>query len=85
MKALHFGVHCSECHSAEVEEIPAEWIALEPAQIMMFLAQGVGMRDAEDNMQAADTISEFMEIHESHGAMPVVTHLDEIFNGREES
>lgn len=83
MKPLHFGVHCSDCSIAEVIEIPNEWIPLEPAQIVLLLSQGVGLLDAEDNMQAVDEIVDFFEVHESHGAKPVTLHMEEIFNARD--
>lgn len=85
MKALHFGVHCSDCGMAEVSEIPSVWLELEPAQVIILLAQGEGAGEPEDNMQAADDITDFLEVHESHGAMPVTLSMEEIFNGREKA
>lgn len=79
MASLHFGVHCPECQVAEVEEIPVTWIAWEPAQIILLLSQGVGIQDAEDCMQAAENITDFLEVHESHGAKPVTLTMSEMF------
>lgn len=82
---LHFGVHCSECSAAEVTEIPEGWIALEPAQAIILLSQGQGIDEPEVNMQVASEITDFFEVHEAHGAMPVILQMSEIFHGRKET
>lgn len=82
MSVLHFGVHCSECSAAELTEVPEEWIGLEPAQAIVLLSQGIGLEEPEVNMQVASEITDFFEVHESHGATPVILHMDEIFHGR---
>jgi len=81
LKDIHFGVSCDACHVAELVEIPPHWQNLEFAQIHRRLAFGEGLEDPEDNMQGAEAISEFMNEHESHGAVPVITELDEVEDG----
>jgi hypothetical protein len=76
VKPLQFGVYCFDCLAAELVEIPGDWIALEPAQAIFLLSQ------SQDD--AASEIVDFFEVHEAHGAVPVILYMEELFYERKE-